>query len=73
MKKQFIFLAMIILFGQTADAQKVKKAEKDTVKAGNKNDRLRNAGPVDGWPIGNKPDTAKKIKAAPARKGRAGN
>lgn len=73
MKKQFIFLAVIILFGGTANAQTIKKAEKDTVKTGGQNDRLRNAGPVNGTSKGNKPDTARKVKAAPAHKGRAGN
>ena len=66
MKKQYVFLGLFFLFGGTATAQSVKKAEKDTVKAGSSKDRLRNAGPVTDWP--NKPDTAKKIKATPARK-----
>jgi len=65
MKKRYIFFGLIFLFGSTANAQLVKKAEKDTVKAGRANDRLKNAGPVDGWPTGNKPDSAQKIKAAP--------
>ncbi len=71
MKKQYVFLGLIILFGGTATAQSVKKAEKDTVKAGKANDRLRNAGPVTDWP--GKPDSAKKIKAAPAPVRKKGN
>ena len=71
MKKQYVFLGLIFLFGGTATAQSVKKAEKDTVKAGSSKDRLRNAGPVTDWP--NKPDTAKKIKAAPAPARKEGN
>jgi hypothetical protein len=66
MKKQYILLGLIFLFAGTAKAQSVKKAEKDTVKAGRANDRLKNAGPVNGWPLGTQPDSAKKIKTAPA-------
>ncbi len=75
MKKQCIIFGLIFLFTNTVNAQSVKKAEKDTVKSSNSKDRLRNAGPRDGWPDGSKPDSAKKIKAAaaPARKKGSGN
>lgn len=66
MKKYFIFLLLGMFFTQAVTAQKVKKAEKDTVKASSSKDRLRNAGPKDGWSDANKTDTAKKVKTAPA-------
>ena len=64
MKKYFIFLVFGMFFSQAGTAQKVKKAEKDSVKAGRANDRLKNAGPKDGW--WEKNDSAKKLKAQPA-------
>ena len=66
--------------GTAAMAQKVKSNSKDTTQAYRANDRLKNAGPTNGWPSqqGSKPladsvrakkDTVtRKANAQPARK-----
>lgn len=62
MKKQFILLLTGITLATASHAQQIKKQAADTVKAGKANDRLKNAGPTDGWPLEGKADTTKKIK-----------
>lgn len=58
MKKQYILMLAVLFFVSGANAQKIKSQAKDTGNTYRANDRLRNAGPVNG----NKPDSVKKIK-----------
>lgn len=62
MIKQFLLLTFGIFLATAANAQQIKKQAADTVKAGRANDRLKNAGPKDGWPLEGNSDTVKKIK-----------
>jgi hypothetical protein len=48
MRKPFIFLMTLIVFSGSLNAQSVKQPVKDTAKY-RANDRLRTAGPKDGW------------------------
>ncbi|MFZ1371587.1 MAG: hypothetical protein WAR78_14460 [Ferruginibacter sp.] len=70
MKKQFILLVAGLFLAAHSNAQQIKKQAADTVKAGKSNDRLKNAGPADGWPLESKADTVKKINktAGPAKR-----
>jgi hypothetical protein len=61
MKKQFILLLAGISLATASHAQQIKKQPADTVKAGRPNDRLKNAGPKDGWPLEGRADTTKKL------------
>ena len=60
MKKPFILFTVCFLLAAAIHAQTVKAPTKDTSKAGRANDRLRAAGPKDGWPNkGGKMDSIK--------------
>ncbi len=70
MKKQFILLLTGISLATASHAQQIKKQAADTVKAGKANDRLKNAGPKDGWPLEGKADSTKKINKPADKPGR---
>lgn len=50
MIKQFAFIVAALVYGTVAVSQKIQKQTADTV-AYRANDRLKNAGPKNGWPI----------------------
>lgn len=65
MKNHFIFLLIAIFFVAGLKAQSGIKPVTDTSKAGRANDRLRTAGPKDGWGNTNNNDTlSPKTQAA---------
>jgi hypothetical protein len=71
MKKSIVLLLTCILLSGVLYAQSVKQPQKDTAKY-RANDRLRTAGPKDGWKGKSKTDTgsikAKKDTAATNRR-----
>jgi hypothetical protein len=73
MKKHFVLLLMCFLLESVVKAQAVKAKPNDSANAYRANDRLRTAGPKDGWKSKrNKSKTdsvsVKKDTIAPARR-----